>query len=152
MALGPSFGDDGGVAMVIFGSNGKNVIGAEGPNCAAAWRGAVDQARAHGVLNGSGWATRGRGTGVPGRLVTKLAQDLAKEPLDALPDPRGLALTVAGHVQDVDRVRAEPIGDVRWASPSPGRDHKIRPARVVASRDRGLGARRLDRAEPERCV
>jgi hypothetical protein len=42
--------DAGGVVWVVSGHNGENLIRAEGPTSAAAWRLAVDQARSLGML------------------------------------------------------------------------------------------------------
>jgi hypothetical protein len=42
----------GSLAVVVFGSNGENLIRAEGPTCGAAWLAALDQARTLGMLGG----------------------------------------------------------------------------------------------------
>jgi hypothetical protein len=43
---------EGGLVWVVAGRNGENVIRAEGASQAAAWREAVGQARAAGMLDG----------------------------------------------------------------------------------------------------
>jgi hypothetical protein len=53
--------EGGGIVWVVSGHNGENVIRAEGRTEAAAWRAAVDQARAVGMLRGVRPGDPGRG-------------------------------------------------------------------------------------------
>jgi hypothetical protein len=54
--------EGGGIVWVVSGTNSENVIRAEGRTEAAAWRTAVDQARAVGML--AGWRVSEAGVGV----------------------------------------------------------------------------------------
>jgi hypothetical protein len=45
-----AFAGDGGLVLVVTGSDGENLIRAEGPTRAAAWLAASEQARAVGML------------------------------------------------------------------------------------------------------
>ena len=44
--------EGGGLAWLVSGVNGENVIHGRGPTEAAAWRSAIEQARAAGMLDG----------------------------------------------------------------------------------------------------
>ena len=93
-------------------------------------------------------------------------QDLAEEPFRPIPDPRFLALAVAGHVQRPDLVFRDPRRDVRRLERRAGVDRHARlaeavtrarpsPERPRSSSRRTRGSRRSlgrsVRCEPSRC-
>jgi hypothetical protein len=103
-----------------------------------------------------------RAGGLTGR---DLAEDGEKKPLDSIPDPWIARLTVAGHVQDADLLRANPGDDSRWlrrtlvgdeervgwralksgimGRPIPPRTDRPEPDRGVRGLDVGAGPRRI---------
>ncbi len=68
-----SRGEDGQLVWLVSGSNGENLIRAEGATSAAAWSRALDQARPLGML---------------GRSLGQATEGGDKEPLDPSTDPR----------------------------------------------------------------